>query len=195
MAQAEFDETAMKGMPTNAAATGLVDHVIPVEDMPEKILAHQAEFNAALDWPQASREDWRKHLKKIASLLRTGVGHDFTNYKENTLIRRVRRRMQMLEIDEVEAYIAHLEANPHEADLLFRELLIGVTQFFRDPEAFEALRTMALPAFFADRNAEDPVRVWVAGCATGEDSLLVGDLASGSDERGQCRFQSPDLRH
>ena len=199
LAQAEFDETAMKGMPTNAAATGLVDHVIPVEDMPEKILAHQAEFNAALDWQrtQASREDWRKHLKKIASLLRTGVGHDFTNYKENTLIRRVRRRMQVLEIDEVEAYIAHLEANPHEADLLFRELLIGVTQFFRDPEAFEALRTMALPAFFADRNAEDPVRVWVAGCATGEEvyslAILLQEAMSAANADFKVQIFGTDI--
>jgi two-component system CheB/CheR fusion protein len=86
LAQAEFDETALQGMPTNAAATGLVDYIVPVEDMPERLLAHQAELSAAISWQQvqANREDWREHLKKIASLLRARVGHDFADYKENT---------------------------------------------------------------------------------------------------------------
>jgi two-component system, chemotaxis family, CheB/CheR fusion protein len=178
LAQAEFDATAMQGMPTNAAATGLVDHVVPVEAMPEKLIAHQERLSAASGWQasQASREDWQRHLGKISNLLCAGVGHDFSDYKNSTLIRRVQRRMQLLQIDGVASYIAHLEVDPHEPDLLFRELLIGVTQFFRDPEAFEALRATVLPRLLADRNPDDPIRVWVPGCATGEEVYSLAIL-------------------
>jgi two-component system CheB/CheR fusion protein len=191
LAQAEFDETAMKGMPTNAAATGLVDHIVLVEDMPKKLLAHQAELSGEIGWRQgqANKEDWRKYLKKIASQLRTGVGHDFADYKENTLIRRVQRRMQVLQIDDVATYITHLEADPHEADLLFRELLIGVTQFFRDPDAFNALRVAAFPSLFTDRSPDDPIRVWVAGCATGEEVYSLAILLKESMEAANLEFK------
>ena len=192
LAQAEFDETAMKGMPTNAAATGLVDHIVPVEDMPERLLAHQAELSAAIGWQQAhaNREDWHEHLKKIANLLRARVGHDFANYKENTLIRRVQRRMQALELDDVATYITQLEADPHEADLLFRELLIGVTQFFRDQDAFESLRTTVFPALFTDRSPDDPIRVWVAGCATGEEVYSLAILLKESMDAAKIDFKA-----
>src|SRR4029453_14038332 len=95
-----------------------------------------------------------------------GVCHDFSEYKNSSLIRRVQRRMQILRIDVVTSYISHLAADPHEADLLFRELLIGVTQFFRDPEGFEALRATVLQTIMAERDPDDPIRVWVPGCAT-----------------------------
>jgi two-component system CheB/CheR fusion protein len=193
LAQAEYDETAMQGMPGSAAATGLVDHIVAVEDMPKKLLAHQAELSGQIDWrqAQANKDDWRKHLKKIANQLRIGVGHDFDNYKESTVIRRVQRRMQVLQIDDVTTYISHLETDPHEADLLFRELLIGVTQFFRDPVAFEALRATAFPALFADRSPDDPIRVWVAGCATGEEVYSLAILLKESMEAAKldCKVQ------
>ena len=178
LAQAEFDETALKGMPTSAAATGLVDYVVRVEAMPEKLVAHQEQLSAATGWSaaQASREDWPKHLRKIGALLRSGVGHDFSDYKENTMMRRVQRRMQVLSIDAVAAYIERLEADQHEADLLFRELLIGVTQFFRDPEAFEALGTTIFSAFLKDRDPDSPIRIWVPGCATGEEVYSLAIL-------------------
>jgi two-component system, chemotaxis family, CheB/CheR fusion protein len=171
LAQAEFDETAMQGMPTNAAATGLVDHIVAVEAMPEKLIAHQAHLSAANGWraSQASREDWQRHLSIISALLRRGVGHDFTDYKSNTVIRRVQRRMQLLQIDTVSSYVARLETDPEEVHTLFREFLIGVTQFFRDPGAFEALRTTIVPDLLANRSPDDPIRVWVPGCATGEE--------------------------
>jgi two-component system, chemotaxis family, CheB/CheR fusion protein len=177
LAQAEFDETAMQGMPTNAAATGLVDHVIAVEAMPAKLIAHQAQLSAVSGWraSQASREDWQRHLSKIGALLRGGVGHDFTDYKSNTVVRRVQRRMQLLQIDTVSSYIARLEADPEEAHTLFREFLIGVTQFFRDPGAFEALRATIVPA---NRSPDDPIRVWVPGCATGEEVYSLAILLS-----------------
>ena len=178
LAQAEVDHTAMKGMPNSAAATGLVDHVVPVEGMPEKLAAHQEQLSTITGWKtdQASSEEWRKHLHKISTLLRSGIGHDFAGYKENTLIRRVQRRMQVLEFDTVTAYITRLETDAHEADLLFRELLIGVTQFFRDPEAFDALRATIFPALLKDRDPDEAIRVWVPGCATGEEVYSLAIL-------------------
>ena len=178
MAQAEFDHMAMKGMPTSAAATGLVDHVVAVEGMPEKLAAHQEQLSTITSWKtdQASSEDWQKHLTRISALLRSGIGHDFTGYKENTLIRRVQRRMHVLELDAITDYISRLETDAHEADLLFRELLIGVTQFFRDPEAFDALRATIFPALLKDRDPDEAIRVWVPGCATGEEVYSLAIL-------------------
>jgi two-component system CheB/CheR fusion protein len=191
LAQAEYDETAMQGMPGNAAATGLVDHIVAVEDMPKKLLAHQAELSEQIGWRQAKadKDDWRRHLKKIAHQLRIGVGHDFDNYKESTVIRRLERRMQVLQIDDVESYVSHLETDPHEADLLFRELLIGVTQFFRDPDAFEALRSKVFPALFTDRSPDDPIRIWVAGCATGEEVYSLAILLKEFMEEAKLDFK------
>jgi two-component system, chemotaxis family, CheB/CheR fusion protein len=178
LAQAEFDHSAMKGMPTSAAATGLVDHVVPVEGMPEKLAAYQEQLSAISGWraAQAGSENWEAHLSRISALLRGTVGHDFAGYKDNTLIRRVRRRMQVLDLDTVTAYIERLETDVHEADLLFRELLIGVTQFFRDPEAFDALRVTVLPALLKDREPDQAIRVWVPGCATGEEVYSLAIL-------------------
>jgi len=178
LAQAEFEETAMTGMPTSAAATGLVDHIVAVHDMPQKLIEHQKDLTEARTWrtDQASREDWREYLQQIAALLRNAIGHDFADYKANTLIRRVKRRMQSLQIDTVETYIARLGSDPGEADLLFRQLLIGVTQFFRDPDAFDALGATIFPGLLADRNPDEPIRIWVPGCATGEEVYTLAIL-------------------
>ena len=141
LAQADFDATAMSGMPQSAAATGLVDHVIPVSDMPALLMDYQQHLvNVA---PQkdgdGNRRDMGAHLSTICALLRTRIGHDFSRYKQNTLQRRIQRRMQVLRIDTASAFIERLKKEQHQIDLLFREFLIGVTQFFRDPQAFQAL--------------------------------------------------------
>lgn len=177
LAQAQFDAHAMSGMPQSATATGLVDFVASVEHLPGKLLDHQAHLakvEAQKDG-DGVREDVRESLAVITALLRKRLKHDFSGYKQNTLIRRIQRRMQVLQIEDVSAYAEHLKRDPSEGDALFRELLIGVTQFFRDEDAFEALRTAILPALLATRSADDPIRVWVAGCATGEEvySLAV----------------------
>ena len=178
LAQAEFNETALPGMPKSAAATGLVDHVVPVEIMPAKLIEHLRELSADTGWKQAhgSPTDWPKNLARVATLLRAAVGHDFSDYKQNTRIRRVQRRMLALGIDNIEGYIAVLESEPHEADLLFRELLIGVTQFFRDPAAFAALEATVIPGLLTNRDMEDVIRVWVPGCATGEEVYSLAIL-------------------
>jgi len=185
LAQAEFDHSAMSGMPHSAAATGFVDHVMPVEKMPARLVEYQQHLSHVAGRKDAEgvRGDASAHLTAVSTLLRTKIGHDFSQYKEQTLVRRIQRRMQVLRIDTVPAYIARLREEPSEAELLFRELLIGVTQFFRDPDAFEALQTAAISKLLENRGADDPVRIWVPACATGEEVYSIAILVREEMER------------
>ncbi len=175
IAQAEFDHQAKSGMPSSATATGLVDHVMQVKDIPAKLVEYNHHLVQAKIHKNADgiREDAAEHLDEISGLLKKAVGHDFTEYKEKTLVRRVQRRMQVLHLDMVNAYLDELRANPQEIELLFRDLLIGVTRFFRDPSAFQALQTKVIPELIAGKGADDQVRVWVPGCATGEEAYSI----------------------
>ena len=178
LAEAEFDSTAKSGMPRSAVSTGLVDHVLPVEEMAAKLIAYQQHLTGIEERKDTDgiRQDGRDHLATITTLLRSRVDHDFSGYKEKTLTRRIQRRMQVLQIATFAEYAEHLRGEPLEGQALFRELLIGVTQFFRDPEAFEALRTTAIPPLLAAKRNGDPVRVWVSGCATGEEVYSIAIL-------------------
>jgi two-component system, chemotaxis family, CheB/CheR fusion protein len=109
-------------------------------------------------------ERFKGQLDKIFVILRSHVGHDFSAYKESTVLRR---------IDRLEDYVKYLQGNPKEIDLLFRDLLIGVTSFFREPEAFEDLRERALPGLLENRRNDDPLRVWVPGCSGGEEAYSI----------------------
>jgi len=115
-------------------------------------------------------------LARICTLLRARLGHDFSQYKQNTLVRRIQRRMQVLQIDNVPEYIERLRNDPNQLDLLFRDLLIGVTQFFRDPEAFAALESEVIPKLLENKKNGDPLRIWVPGCATGEEAYSIAIL-------------------
>ena len=185
LAQSEYDHLAMSGMPQSAAATGLVDHVMPVEEMPALLLGyHRHLLDVAGQKDDAgTRLDAAEHLVAITALLRAGIGHDFSQYKQNTLLRRIQRRMQVLQIDTVPDFIARLKQEPKQLDLLFRELLIGVTQFFRDPPAFETLQATTLPGILDDKEAGGQLRVWVAGCATGEEVYSIAILLKEEMER------------
>src|SRR5262252_5101096 len=178
LAQAGFDETALLGMPSSAAATGLVDEVVPVEQMPARLLAYAQHLGRISDRkaPDGTRRDATEHLTRICALLRARLGHDFSQYKENTLVRRIQRRMQVLQIDNVPEYIDRLRREPDQLDLLFRDLLIGVTQFFRDPEAFAALENEVIPKLLENKRNDDQIRIWVPGCATGEEAYSIGIL-------------------
>lgn len=175
LAQAGFDHVAMTGMPASAVATGLVDHILPVEEMPARLIAYRQHLQLADDHkgPDGVRQDLVAHLQTICRLLFAHVGHDFSQYKEKTLIRRIQRRMQVVQSGTVPDYIAYLRKHPDEHEQLFRELLIGVTEFFRDPAAFEALQRQAIPALLAGKGAADTLRVWVPGCATGEEAYSI----------------------
>ena len=178
LAQAEFDHVAQGGMPQSAADTGMVDHVVPVEDMPGLLIDYQQHLGVVAERKDGNgtRTDVRPHLAAITGLLRAGIDHDFSGYKENTLIRRIQRRMQVLHIDDVLSYVERLKADRGELEALFHELLIGVTQFFRDPDAFEALKSTALAKLASSKAAGEPIRIWVPGCATGEEVYSIAIL-------------------
>jgi two-component system CheB/CheR fusion protein len=178
LVQAESDHQAMPGMPLSAAETGQVDDVLQVEAMPARLMSHKAHLASVAPRKGAdgARKDAGSHLSTITGALRARSGHDFSEYKEKTLVRRLQRRMQVLRLDTPEAYIAHYRQHPDELDLLFSELLIGVTQFFRDPAAFEALAQGVLKGLVAGKGADDEVRIWVPGCATGQEAFSIAIL-------------------
>ena len=157
-------------MPANAVAAGFVDLVLPVEDIPDRIIAY------VRDWGAFDAEHPEDALSKIHTLLRTQTAHDFSQYKDQTFQRRVQRRMQVVQTTNLEDYIGRLQEDPDEIGALFRDLLIGVTDFFRDAEAFRALETSVIPRLFEGRGADDEVRVWIAGCATGEEAYSIAIL-------------------
>jgi two-component system CheB/CheR fusion protein len=167
-ASAKFD-----GMPRSAVDAGLADIVAPVEELPGKIIAflHHAPLIAR---PGLALEDKAESgLEKVVILLRAQTGHDFSLYKKTTVYRRIERRMGIHQIDRIASYVRFLQENPQELDLLFKELLIGVTNFFRDPEAWEQLKKEVIPALLAGRPPSQALRAWVAGCATGEEAYSL----------------------
>ena len=178
LAQAGSDSTAMSGMPQSAAATGLVDHIMPVEDMAATLMEYRQHLSHVARRKDAdgNRLDTAGHLSTIIGLLRAATGHDFGQYKQNTLIRRIQRRMQVLRIETAPAFIDHLRKEPREVEILFRDLLIGVTQFLRDPPAFSALQVTVLPKLLENKSADDQIRIWVPGCATGEEVYSIAIL-------------------
>ncbi|MBW8899760.1 MAG: PAS domain-containing protein [Massilia sp.] len=183
-ADAEHD-----GMPLAAISTGIVDFILPVVEMPQKLidLWHNA---SAIALPPAGpgegdgphvvalddTVDAEQALQRILGLLRVQTGHDFRQYKRATILRRLERRMQVRATQSLPDYLRLLEADASEHKLLLGDLLIGVTNFFRDREAFETVERDVLPVIFRDRKASDEVRVWVAGCATGEEAYSVAML-------------------
>ena len=177
LAQAETDHLAKPGMPWSAASSGSVDHVLPVEQMPGVLLeylTYRGRTDAAKD-SDGLRQDVSAHLSAICAVLDSRLGRDFSQYKPNTLKRRIQRRMQVLRIDQVANYVQHLSQSTYEPDLLFHELLIRVTRFFRDPAAFAAL-SERLPAMLSREKGRDAIRVWVPGCATGEEVYTIALL-------------------
>jgi two-component system, chemotaxis family, CheB/CheR fusion protein len=187
LAQSGFDHVAMSGMPASAASTGLVDDILPVEDMPARLLAYRKNMHAARQHQDADgiRQDVGDHLQTLCQLLRAEVGHDFSQYKRSTLLRRIQRRMLVRQTETVHDYIKYLKENPQEHQQLFREMLIGVTEFFRDPKAFAALQSEAIPAMLAEKDAGEVLRIWVPGCATGEEAysiaMMVREAADSSN--------------
>jgi two-component system CheB/CheR fusion protein len=175
LAQSGFDDEAMSGMPASAVATGLVDAVLPVAEMPARLLSYYQQMLASQGGKEADGMcgDSNDHLKTIFELVRAEVGHDFSQYKGKTLMRRIQRRMLVVQTETVSDYIAYLKQHASEHELLFREFLIGVTEFFRDPAAYEALRTIAIPSMLGDKGNADELRVWVPGCATGEEAYSI----------------------
>ena len=188
LSQAEFDHHAKRGMPQSAASGGFVDHVMAVEDMPQALVdyRHHRAICDSHKGPDGLREDLPGQLGTICAVLHGQLGRDFSSYKTGTLMRRIQRRMHVLQTDEVSEYVERLRTDPQEAEMLFRELLISVTRFFRDPDAFAALEAKVIPGLLAMDGA-DPIRVWVAGCATGEEAYSVAILLREAQARSGGR--------
>ncbi len=178
MAMAQDLESAdYDGMPRSAIATGLVDVVLPPKEMAAQLMAYASHAFGKGHRPEpASFPASENLLKKVCVLLRDQTGHDFSHYKENTLIRRIERRMALHQIKHTGDYVRYLRQTPGEATALFRDLLIGVTGFFRDQEAFAALETKVIPELFEGKRSNAPIRVWVCGCATGEEAYSIAIL-------------------
>lgn len=172
------DEAEFEGMPRSAVRMGMVDVVAPVAELAEKLTQYRKSLNQIQlpreveDLPESDEEA----LEKIFNQLHTRTGNDFSHYKRSTMLRRIGRRMQVHHIEELPQYLEYLREHDDEAQALFRDLLITVTNFFRDPEAFETLREEVLPQLFEGKEADDTVRVWATGCATGEEAYSVAIL-------------------
>ena len=175
----EFD-----GMPRSAIATGMVDFVLSPAEMPGQLIAYVAHaFGRPTRLATLSTPMTENALKKIFILLRTQTGHDFSQYKPSTICRRIERRMAVHQIDSTDGYVKYLQQSPVEVEALFRDLLIGVTHFFRDPDAFKALETLVIPKLFEGKPAGAVVRAWSTGCSTGEEAYSIAILLHEHSEK------------
>nr|MBA2671559.1 PAS fold family protein [Gemmatimonadota bacterium] len=179
---AEYD-----GMVRSARATGLVDIALSAAELPVRIAAHFKHLESVIEEKGLDRirNEVAAHLDKICDTLRNRTGHDFSGYKQSTIIRRIQRRMHVLQVSDGAGFLERLEAEPREIDLLFQDLLIGVTEFFRDKEAFEALERDIIPKLLKGKGAGDDVRAWVPGCATGEEAYSIAMLLCEQVPEGQ----------
>lgn len=192
-ATAEYD-----GMPRSAVATGVVDFVLPVAEMPQRLLAYaghalgRASHPAVDEPPQGDTA-----LATIFVLLRAQTGHDFSQYKQSTIYRRIQRRMAVHQIENLEGYVRLLQATPAEVDELFRELLIRVTSFFRDAEVFDVLKRELAQRLLPSKAAGEAIRVWVPGCCTGEEAyslaILLQELVAELDKDLRIHVFATDI--
>lgn len=171
------ESTEYDGMPRSAIATGLVDYELPPEKMAEQIISYIAHaFVSDKHIFSKSGDNSEQLLDKIFLLLRNRTGNDFSQYKQKTIYRRIERRMAVHQIESIQMYVQYLQKSPAEVDALFHDLLIGVTNFFRDPEAFYSLEQLIIPKIFEGKPEGSQIRVWSPGCSTGEEAYSIAIL-------------------
>lgn len=172
----EPKEAGYDGMPRNAIITGLADYVLPVEDIADKLVEHSRSLRKSFaEDGEIVPEVPRDLVPTIVELLRETTAHDFTLYKRGTLKRRIERRMTLssIDIDDMEKYLGILRQDAQERELLSQDLLINVTSFFRDKAVFDLLANQIVPELVTNRAADHPLRVWIAGCSTGEEAYSL----------------------
>ena len=177
------------GMPASAIETGLVDFVLSPDQMPPQLIAYAwGRFLPLMRRDPAGESALPESMRTMLAMLRSQGGHDFSAYKPNTIRRRIERRMNLHQVKNTEHYVRYLRENPHELSLLFRELLIGVTSFFRDAAAFEVLAGKLLPELLRARAGEDRLRIWVPACSTGEEAYSIAILLVECMERLKLEY-------
>ncbi len=184
------------GMPRSAIATGLVDYIAPAEHLPARLMDYVKHAKTAATLPRKAEVLAGKTsgmLQKIFVLLRAQTGHDFSFYKKSTIYRRIERRMTVHQIADMSLYVRYLQENTQEIDLLFSELLIGVTSFFRDPESFEALRKEVEEYILEGKKQGGTLRIWVPACSTGEEAysiaIMLIECLGGLGRKGRFKIQ------
>ncbi|HEY2561565.1 MAG TPA: chemotaxis protein CheB [Caldimonas sp.] len=200
------NEAEHSGMPRSAIGTGMVDWILPVAAMPARLKEYAGILGRLKlppeEGPQpaepagAPADDLEAALRELLAYLRTQTGHDFSYYKRATILRRIGRRMSVNGVEDLRLYLDFMRTHPGEAGALLKDLLISVTNFFRDRDAFDALEKH-LPALFAGKSSNDEVRVWVVACATGEEAyslaMLLSEFARGLDSPPRLQIFATDL--
>lgn len=179
---------AHASMPHSAIAAGCVDFVFPPQRIAHELarIGQHPYLKHEITRAETALPGEEDNLRKIFLLLRQSTGNDFTYYKQSTILRRIKRRILLHKLERLEDYVRYLQGHPPEVEALFRDLLINVTSFFRDPDVFEELKNTVFPAIVKDRKEGLPIRIWVAGCSTGEEVYSIaialfeslGDLAT-----------------
>ena len=173
------DKAKYDGMPRSAIGTGLVDFILPVERMPKTLIGYvKHPFLKSRGKINVADTTIQHQLRKVFALIRSATGHDFSQYKQTTIRRRIERRLAVHQIDKLMDYTRYMQENPLEINALFKDLVIGVTSFFRDPEAYQVLEQKVLPKLLQGRKADDPLRCWVVGCSTGEEAYSLAVIVS-----------------
>jgi two-component system CheB/CheR fusion protein len=199
----EPNEAEHEGMPRSSIATGMIDWVLPVAEIPARLLEYrhnEERLRLPLENPAPQavlpQESDETALRETLAFLRMRTGRDFSYYKRGTILRRIGRRMQVNSLESLSDYLAFLRTHPGEAGALLQDLLISVTNFFRDRESFDALKS-EMTRLFKVKKSDDQVRVWVAGCATGEEAysvaMLLCEYAAGLDDAPALQVFATDI--
>ncbi|WP_440947420.1 chemotaxis protein CheB [Methanosarcina sp. T3] len=174
MVMAQSSESSeYDSMPRSVIDTGLADYILPPKEMPVHLIDYVTQAFEKVPAPVSRAED---AMKKIFNRVFIHTGHDFSNYKRGTIGRRIERRMVVHNIENIEEYVHYLEQNSLEVEALFRDFLINVTSFFRNPDAFDVLREKVIPNLFIGKLVGEAIRIWVPGCSTGEEAYSIGIL-------------------
>ncbi len=167
------------GMPRSAIATGMVDFILPVEKIPEELVRYvKAPYMGESKKVFITEDQFANNIQKIFSLIRSATGHDLSHYKQTTIRRRIERRMAINQVNKISDFVKYLQQTPLEVDILFKDMLIGVTNFFRDPEASKILKEQVLPGLLKNKDPDSLIRIWCVGCSTGEEAYSLAILFS-----------------
>ena len=190
MAMVQQPDTAKyDGMPKSAVETGLIDFILPVEKMPDTLIRYvQHPYLELQSQIKLTDTSIKNQMQKIFSLIRSSTGHDFSHYKQTTISRRIERRLAVHQIKALFDYVIYLQKNPTEINVLFKDLVIGVTSFFRDPEAYKILERDVLPNLLKEKGPDATIRIWVTACSTGEEAYSLAIILSELKDKAKNYF-------